>query len=128
MSVWARRAAVIVVLLAAGLAAVMAYPHLQDLTARADTGWWSVLEVVAIDGLLVGSGLVLLVAEARSWSAWLTVALSIPVHIAVTVAATNPWVAWLVGLWPAVVVALGCVTFVRNRNAGRADARQEEGR
>jgi hypothetical protein len=120
----ARRAAALTLLIAATFAALAAYPHMQHLTAIADTGWWAALEVIAVDGLVLATGLVLVTGARRTWwSAWLTVVLSIPVNAAVVVAPTQPLMAWLVGLWPAVAVSLGCLTFIRNRR--RLHSRRE---
>lgn len=115
-----RRAAATALLIAATFAVVAAYPHMHNLMARADSTWLAPLEVIAVDALALGSGLALAAGAARIWSAWLTVAFSIPVNLAVIVAPTEPLMGWLAGLWPAVVVALGCITFIRNRRRLRS--------
>lgn len=119
-----RRAAAITLLIAATFAALAAYPHIQHLTATAGTGWWAALEVIAVDGLVLATGLVLVTGTRRTWSAWLTVACSIPLNATLIVAATQPWAAWLAGLWPVVAVSLGCITFIHNRRRPSVDRRE----
>jgi hypothetical protein len=109
----------------AAAASVVGWPHMQELTMRAG-GWLSWLEMVATEGLVAASALVLLTGRARSWSAWLTVVVSVPINLVAIPATAQPWLAWLVALWPLLAVAFGYTTFVAG--ARKSANHQEEHR
>lgn len=120
----ARRAAATALLVAAALATVAAYPHMQHMIATTNTGWWASLEAVAVDGLVLATGLTLVTGARRTWAAWLTIPLGIAVNTTVIVAPTAPLIAWLIGLWPVVAVSLGCITFIHNRRRPQVGPRE----
>lgn len=104
---WVRTTGAASVALVALVAAIVSYSHMYVLASRAGEGWRAWLEPLSVDGLLVGSSLVLYVRQRSSWLTWASVFLGILVSLAANLAAAAPeLVSRLVAAWPAVALAL----------------------
>jgi hypothetical protein len=111
-------------------AATVSYSHMYLLAARAGEGWRAWLEPLSVDGLLVGSSLILYVRQRSSWLTWASVFLGILVSLAANLAAAQPeLVSRLVAAWPAVALALSyetLLTLVRQAGDQQKQARAVE--
>lgn len=95
------------VALVAAVAAVVSYSHMHELAEWAGEGWRAWLEPLSVDGLLVGSSLVLYARRRSSWLTWIGLSVGLLVSLAANLAAARPeLVSRLVAAWPAVALAL----------------------
>ena len=106
---WVRTAGAASVALVAAVAAVVSYSHMYTLASRAGEGWRAWLEPLSVDGLLVGSSLILYVRRRSSWLTWLGLSMGLLVSLA---AAEPALVSRLVAAWPAVALALSYETLL----------------
>lgn len=125
-----RRGAILSVATVALVAASVSYVHMYELATASGEGWLSWLEPLSVDGLLVGSSLVLMSGSARRWLAWLAVATGILASLAANLAAAGDGlVPHLVAGWPAVALALSyeaLLTLVRPEASARRHAGEQE--
>ena len=112
-STWVRGVGAGAVGVVAAVAAVVSYVHMHDLAEQAGEGWRAWLEPFSVDGLLVGSSLVLLTRRHAGWLAWLSLAIGLSVSLAANLASAQPGlVPHLVAAWPALALALSYETLL----------------
>ncbi|WP_250289454.1 DUF2637 domain-containing protein, partial [Frankia sp. CiP1_Cm_nod1] len=112
----------------AGVAAVVSYRHMRDLSARhGEDGLSSTILPLSVDGLLAVAALVLL-ADARAnrrggrATAWFAVTLGIGASVAANVAHAEPtWTGRLIGLWAPVALAVALELALRHVRHAAAD-------
>ncbi|SBW17244.1 putative membrane protein [Candidatus Protofrankia californiensis] len=105
----------------AGVAAVVSYRHMRDLSGRhGEDGLSSTILPLSVDGLLAVAALVLL-ADARAGrrggraTAWFAVTLGIGASMAANVAHAEPnWTGRLIGLWAPVALAVALELALRH--------------
>ncbi|WP_250283184.1 DUF2637 domain-containing protein [Frankia sp. CiP1_Cm_nod2] len=105
----------------AGVAAIVSYRHMRDLSARhGEDGLSSTILPLSVDGLLAVAALVLL-ADARAnrrsgrATAWFAVTLGIGASVAANVAHAEPtWTGRLIGLWAPVALAVALELALRH--------------
>ncbi len=97
-SSWIRLTGAVSVGLVAVVAVIVSYSHVHERRVRAGEGWRAWVEPLSVDGLLVGSSLVLLTRR-TSALAWLALT-------------TCVLVSRLVTAWPAVALALSYETLI----------------
>lgn len=118
---WVRTAGAASVALVALVAAIVSYSHMHEVAARADEGWRAWLVPLSVDGLLVGSSLILYSRRRSSWLTWASLAVGLLVSLAANLAAASPGlVPHIVAAWPAVALGLSyetLLTLVRQSQA-----------
>lgn len=120
-----RWSAILSVGVVALVAAIVSYVHMHDLAAASGEAWLSWLEPLSVDGLLIGSSLVLLRRGARQWLAWLAVTTGLLASLAANLAvAGDGLVPHLVAGWPAVALALSYETLLTLLRPPLASRRQ----
>lgn len=127
---WVRWAGASSVALVALVAAVVSYSHMHTVAERAGEGWRAWLDPLSVDGLLVGTSLVIYARRRAGWLAWTGMATGILISLAANLAAARPdLVARLVAAWPAVALALSyevLLTLVRQAGAEASQAVNQE--
>lgn len=107
-----RAVAAVAVGVAAVTAMVAGFLPLHAAYVLAGQEWFAWLDTVGLEGLALGTVVVLL-AGYRSWAAWALVVASVPVNVAAALMPTWPWMAAVVAPWPIVAVCLGCLISIR---------------
>jgi len=123
---WAVRVVTVAaVLLVAGVAAVVSYAHMEEVSRDAGEGWRALLLPLSVDGLVVAASMVLLTRRRAELPggrlAWAALLGGVGASLAANMAAAEPTVtARLVAAWPALAFAVAFELLLQQRRVPAA--------